>query len=115
MENKNKQYTIVDFIANTTVESVVQIAMNHNFDFCSKKAATYLKDTKERMRTILDEMMSDAKDADFFGQIESGKVSPLVAHASQISLKHECIQWAKDCLIAQGCPIPNDKTTQDET
>lgn len=88
---------IADIVIKKTAGMIGDIAAKNRTSFDTNKAREYMKKTSaEQVRAIVQTMRADAKQADFAGGIERGKVHQLVKTAAQVSLVHGCSQWAAD-------------------
>jgi len=95
-------------IASQVIKYMTQIAQHHNLTFDTLRASSALKLTfAEEFKKMQAEVISDAKQADLFGQWEPGKKMPaLVQAAYQIATTHGFTMWAKNILKASCDTFP---------
>lgn len=97
----------INLIQTTVIDSVATIAANKGIQYDSKQMADKLIATaREWYPKILDESKKDAEQADLFGNLNRGKIDPLVNAAFNVALKHGCVQYAKFLLgIEDTAPV----------
>ena len=99
MKAANESELIVDFFTKQTVKAVVEISSFKGINFDKAKCNEYFNRTGiTKLNNILTEVRKDAKTADFFNGLNSGRIDPLTKKAADISFLYGITEYAKEIL-----------------
>ena len=93
---ENSTQTILSKVA----DYVMQLNLQRGEPLTNEELKSRMQATiREGVTKILDEVKKDAKEADLFGNLDRGKIDPLVTLAASVALNHACLMYAKTLFI----------------
>lgn len=92
---------LLNILTQKTVQFTVKVSGHQGISFDQQRAIDYLVSTRaQRFKAITDEAREAAKEADIFGQLETGKIPSLSGAALQITLDAGLCQYAEEIVKA---------------
>jgi hypothetical protein len=92
---------LLDILTQKTTDFVVKVSRHQGISFDQKKAIDYIISTRaQRFKAITNEAREAAKEADIFGQLETGNIPALAGAALQITLDAGLCQYAEEIVKA---------------
>ncbi len=91
--------TFVDLTRNKIVDMVIAAAAHQDISYDTNKAINYISETfRPWLKTMLQELKVDAKQADFAGGIDRGVMHALPKQVAMVSWTHACVKYAEQVL-----------------
>jgi membrane-bound lytic murein transglycosylase MltF len=89
----------MESLTNLLVDTIVKYCQHNGIEYDTEKASEYLaKTVKQKFPLIMEKIREEAKQADIFNQIDSGKLSPMVREVGQVTLRHEILLYAQEIV-----------------
>ena len=97
---------IAEALMTITKNALLRIAAERDIKFSMAEVSEKFNQTyRERFKQIIEETKRDGNTADIFGNLNNGRIDPLVKTSAKISITHGCTQYACELL---GVPMIED-------
>lgn len=91
-----------------TLEALYKMADNESISDNWSDISLFIRtDLKTCFNDIMNNVRQDAKEADFFNNIDRGKIDPLVRTAFNVAFNYETVMYAKKIIEKFNLPLNN--------